>query len=162
MDTMTPEQRRRCMSRIRSKDTAPEWRVRRMVHAMGFRYRLHVKHLPGRPDIVLPRHRKIILVHGCFWHAHGCAAARRMPSTRAHFWKQKLARNAARDRAVLRQLWQAGLRVLVVWECETHDAAQLRAILADFLSPTPGGANPTLAYQHALYGLVAETPEEYL
>ncbi|MGI6391628.1 MAG: very short patch repair endonuclease [Kiritimatiellia bacterium] len=101
MDTMTPEQRRRCMSRIRSKDTAPEWRVRRMVHAMGFRYRLHVKHLPGRPDIVLPRHRKIILVHGCFWHAHGCAAARRMPSTRTQFLEKEVrAQRRARPRRV--------------------------------------------------------------
>jgi DNA mismatch endonuclease (patch repair protein) len=149
------------MSRIRSKDTGPEWAVRRLVHAMGFRYRLHVKRLPGRPDIVLPRHRKVILVHGCFWHAHGCETARRPPATHKRFWREKFARNAARDRLVLRELWQAGWKVLVVWECETKDPARLREILSAFLAPSSGSVNYDLVEQHALYGFAAETPEEY-
>ena len=84
------------MSRIRGKDTGPEMAVRRMAHAMGFRYRLHVKGLPGKPDIVLPRHRKVIFVHGCFWHAHGCDAARRPPPTHKGFWGEKFERDAGR------------------------------------------------------------------
>ena len=149
------------MSRIRSKDTGPEWAVRRMVHAMGFRYRLHTKKLPGKPDIVLPRHRKVILVHGCFWHAHGCETARRLPATRKRFWKEKFERNAARDRTVLRQLWEAGWQVLVVWECETKDPQRLRGILASFLASSPGSFNYDLAEQHALYGTAAEDHETY-
>jgi len=148
------------MSRIRSTDTGPEWRVRRMVHALGFRYRLHVKRLPGRPDLVLPRHRKVIFVHGCFWHAHGCRQARRLPATHTRFWKAKFAKNEARDQRALRQLWQAGWQVLVVWECESQDPERLRARLTEFLAPAPA-PNYGLAEQHALYGLAAETGAEY-
>jgi len=149
------------MSHIRSKDTEPEWAVRRMVHAMGFRYRLHVKSLPGKPDLVLPRHRKVIFVHGCFWHAHGCRMAQRPPATHKRFWKDKFAKNVQRDQRHLRALWQAGWQVLVVWECETKDAERLRAILAAFLSTDARPSNYDLADQHALYGLAAESPEEY-
>ena len=161
MDRMTPEQRHRCMSHIRSKDTQPEWLVRRSVHAMGFRYRLHVKGLPGKPDLVLPRHRKIIFVHGCFWHAHGCRAAQRPPATHQRFWKEKFAANVRRDRQVLRQLWQAGWQVLVVWECETQEPERLRATLAAFLAPATRPANYELADQHTLYGQAAEFPGDY-
>jgi DNA mismatch endonuclease (patch repair protein) len=161
MDRMTPEQRHTCMSHIRGKDTGPEWAVRRSVHAMGFRYRLHVKTLPGKPDLVLPRHRKIIFVHGCFWHAHGCRAARRPPATHPRFWKEKFAKNVRRDRQALTRLWQAGWQVLVVWECETKDPEQLRARLSAFLAPSSGAANYDLADQHALYGQAAEAGEEY-
>lgn len=161
MDRMTPEQRHTCMSHIRGKDTTPEWAVRRMVHAMGFRYRLHVKGLPGKPDLVLPRHRKIIFVHGCFWHAHGCRTARRPPATHACFWKEKFAKNVQRDQQALRALWQSGWQVLVVWECEAKDLDRLRALLSAFLAPSARTVNYDLADQHALYGLAAETPEAY-
>lgn len=161
VDRMTPEQRHRCMSRIRSKDTGPEWRVRRMVHAMGFRYRLHAKELPGRPDLVLPRHRKIIFVHGCFWHAHGCRVAQRPPATHARFWKNKFAQNVARDQEALRLLWQVGWQVLVVWECETKDPEQLRTLLSAFLAPTGRAATYERAGRPAQYGQAAETPEKY-
>jgi len=161
MDHMTPAQRHRCMSRIRSKDTGPEWRVRRMVHALGLRYRLHVKALPGKPDLVLPRHRKVIFVHGCFWHAHGCRLSQQAPATHTRFWKEKFERNVARDQAVLRRLWQAGWQVLVVWECETKDPVQLHAILAAFLAPSRGPVNYDLADQHALYEQAAESRAEY-
>jgi len=149
------------MSHIRSTDTKPEWVVRRTVHALGFRYRLHVKNLPGKPDLVLPRHRKIIFVHGCFWHDHGCRSGGHLPATRTAFWREKLARNRAHDQEVLRQLWQAGWRVLVVWECETHNPEGLRARLSDFLAPSVRPINYDLADQHALYGQVAEPQDEY-
>ena len=161
MDHLTPEQRHLCMSRIRSQDTGPEWAVRRLVHAMGFRYRLHDKRLPGKPDLVLPRHRKVILVHGCFWHGHGCRAGGHVPATHTRFWKEKFARNVERDRKALRELWKAGWHVLVVWECETKDAEQLRALLSAFLDAPARSANYDLADQHALYGLAAEAGEEY-
>ena len=162
MDRLTPQQRHTVMSHIRSTDTQPEWRVRRMVFAMGFRYRLHAKALPGRPDLVFPRQRKAIFVHGCFWHRHGCRHGGRLPATRRAFWAEKLVRNHARDQKVLRQLWQAGWRVLVVWECETGDPERLRARLADFLAAPARPVNYDLDDQHALYGLVAETNLEPL
>ena len=149
------------MSRIRSKDTGPEWAVRRLVYALGFRYRLHAKNLPGKPDLVFARQRKVIFVHGCFWHAHGCRGGRSVSEMRAHFWRTKLEANVRRDRRHLRELWQAGWRVLVVWECETRDAARLRATLAAFLAPSEAPANYDLADQHALYGFAAEAPEAY-
>jgi DNA mismatch endonuclease (patch repair protein) len=149
------------MSRVRSKDTVPEWAVRRLVFALGYRYRLHDKTLPGKPDLVLPRHRKAIFVHGCFWHSHGCRASRHVPATRTHFWQEKLARNRARDQRALRALWQAGWQVLVVWECETHDPVRLRATLDAFLLSPARAPNYGLADQHALYGCAAETPEDY-
>ena len=157
---MTPEQRHHCMSRIRSKDTAPEWAVRRAVFAMGFRYRLHDKRLPGKPDLVLPRHRKVIFVHGCFWHAHGCRIGARIPATHRQFWKKKFANNVRRDWEALRQLWRDGWRTLVVWECETHDPVRLRKVLADFLEPTFRVPDYGLEERHALYGMVAEPQEE--
>jgi len=149
------------MSHVRSKDTGPEWAVRKLAHAMGFRYRLHVKALPGKPDLVFPRHRKIIFVHGCFWHKHGCRNSGHIPATHTRFWADKLARNLARDQAALRQLWRAGWQVLVVWECETHDQQRLRALLTCFLSAPSCSHNYDLADQHALYGVAAENPEAY-
>jgi DNA mismatch endonuclease (patch repair protein) len=156
MDHLTAHQRHVCMSHNRSKDTEPEWVVRRLVHALGFRYRLHVASLPGKPDLVLPRHRKAIFVHGCFWHAHGCRQSQQLPATRTHYWRDKFAKNVARDQKALRQLWQAGWQVLVVWECETRNAEQLRATLGAFLADAPRPANYDLTDQHALYGRVAE------
>jgi len=106
------------MSRIRGKDTAPELIVRRLLHAMGYRFRLHVSHLPGRPDVVLPKYRTIVFVHGCFWHRHSCAAAY-MPKTRPSFWQAKFDSNVGRDRRHRRALVSAGWKVIVVWECQT-------------------------------------------
>jgi DNA mismatch endonuclease (patch repair protein) len=120
MDVLTPEERRRNMAAIRGKDTQPEMLLRRLVHSMGYRYRLHVRNLPGCPDIVLPRHRKVILVHGCFWHRHNCRLGRPWPRTRAAFWRAKLEGNKARDIRNLRKLRQLGWKVLTVWECQIH------------------------------------------
>ncbi|MGE3109710.1 MAG: very short patch repair endonuclease [Phycisphaerales bacterium] len=118
-DRLTEAQRSHNMSRIRSKDTRPEMVVRRLVHAMGFRYRLHARSLPGKPDLVFPAKHKAILVHGCFWHRHRCKEGRRSPQSRVEYWGPKIARNVDRDRRNRRRLRALGWSVLVVWECET-------------------------------------------
>jgi len=121
------------MRRIRKTDTKPEMVVRRLVHAMGYRYRLHQSRLPGCPDIVLPRHRKVILVHGCFWHRHDCADGRKLPRSKPEYWGPKLERNRRRDAASVAQLRELGWRVLVVWECEITDAKRTSRSLRRFL-----------------------------
>jgi len=116
-DTFTQAERSRIMAAVKSKNTAPELIVRRLVHSMGYRYRLHDKSLPGKPDLVFPRLRKVINVSGCFWHMHGCARCR-VPSSHRRYWIAKMRRNAARDKRVKRALRRAGWDVLVVWECQ--------------------------------------------
>lgn len=132
-DVLTPEQRQRCMSAIKGKDTKPELIVRRMVHAMGFRYSLHKKQLPGRPDLVLTRLRKIIFVNGCFWHMHNCRYGRVTPKTNAAFWQKKRETNRERDRRKRRELRKQGWNILVVWECQTKNSNDLADRLRNFL-----------------------------
>ena len=121
------------MRRIRKRDTTPELAVRRAAHALGFRFRLYRGDLPGTPDLVFPRHRKIIQVHGCFWHQHdGCRLARQ-PKSRLDYWLPKLARNRERDRAAREALEAAGWACLVVWECQTQNSIGLEKILRPFL-----------------------------
>lgn len=129
-DRITPEQRSAIMSRIRSKDTRPEMRVRRALHAMGFRFRLHVRSLPGCPDIVLPKHSVAVQVRGCFWHLHRCMEGR-LPKTRTRFWLAKLKRNRKRDIANDRKLRRLGWKVRTIRECELDRMAdsELRAWL---------------------------------
>lgn len=123
------------MSRVRAKDTKPEMVVRRIVHGLGYRYRLHRRDLPGRPDLVLPRLGAVIFVHGCFWHRHpGCRLAS-TPSTNVEFWQAKFLRNVERDAEAIRRLEADGWRVLVVWECETRAREALHARLQAFLAP---------------------------
>lgn len=132
-DTLTAEQRSERMARIRGKDTAPELRLRRLVHGMGFRYRLHGASLPGKPDLVFRRRGCVIFMHGCFWHRHpGCKLAR-IPKSRVSFWKSKLDANRARDIANKEQLVSEGWRVLVVWECQVRETDKVRRIVHDFL-----------------------------
>ena len=121
------------MSRIRSRDTRPEMVVRSIVHRMGFRYRLHKPDLPGKPDVVLVRHRKIIDVHGCFYHMHNCKYGKVVPATNAEFWKAKRMSNVVRDRRNLAALKRAGWRVLTVWECETRKLDLLAKRIAEFV-----------------------------
>ncbi len=136
-DRMTPTQRSRCMSRIRGKNTKPELLVRQLLHGLGYRYRLHVPHLPGRPDIVFPGRGKVIEVRGCFWHRHaGCPFAA-TPATRADFWEAKLARTVARDAENLAALKAAGWDTLILWGCAVGNTATAQR-LAVFLGP-PGG-----------------------
>jgi DNA mismatch endonuclease (patch repair protein) len=133
MDTFTTRQRSEVMRRVRAVDTGPEMTVRRLVHAMGFRYRLHCRELPGKPDLVFPRRKKIIFVHGCFWHSHSCRAGRNRPVTHKSYWMAKLERNRLRDRANRARLKRAGWDVLVVWECRLKDTERLRGRLRRFL-----------------------------
>ncbi|WP_258523882.1 very short patch repair endonuclease [Roseovarius sp. TE539] len=121
MAESTPMDRSEMMSRIGSRNTKPEMVVRKGLHAAGFRYRLHARNLPGSPDIVLPKCRSVILVHGCFWHAHKGCRNFRLPKSNTDFWREKLVRNAERDTRQLKELQDAGWRTLVVWECATRD-----------------------------------------
>ncbi|MBE1423979.1 DNA mismatch endonuclease (patch repair protein) [Desulfomicrobium macestii] len=127
------------MSRIRGKDSAPEIRLRRLVHKLGYRYRLHVKELPGTPDLVFPSRRAVIFMHGCFWHRHeGCKLAR-LPKSKLDFWKKKLDSNKNRDALQQQRLYELGWRVLVIWECELDDADRLVMTIRKFLDePTRG------------------------
>jgi len=119
------------MGRIRAKDTAPEMRVRSALHHAGYRYRLHVRSLPGTPDVVLPKYRLVIRVQGCFWHRHaGCAMAY-TPKSRAEFWIAKLSANCVRDERQRTELEAAGWRVIDVWECETRSSDLLASVLAE-------------------------------
>jgi DNA mismatch endonuclease Vsr len=130
--------RRRIMSAVRGRDTKPEMVVRRLLHSMNYRYRLHRKDLPGRPDIVFAGRRKVIFVHGCFWHRHpGCPKAT-LPKTRVEFWSEKFERNVERDREAEDRLERAGWSSLVVWECETRAPGALASRLRNFLDgPEP-------------------------
>ncbi len=135
-DVHTSAQRSFNMSRIRGKDTKPELIVRSIVHQMGYRFRLHRKDLPGQPDLVLPGRRKIIFVHGCFWHMHCCRYGRVIPKTNADFWQAKREGTVARDRRNGKALKADGWKVMTVWECWTRDAEErliprLQAFLAD-------------------------------
>src|SRR5262245_30546051 len=126
------------MRAVKSGDTTPELIVRRLVHSLGYRYRLHRRDLPGQPDLVFPRLGKVVQVHGCFWHRHACEAGQSTPATRVDYWNAKFARNVMRDRSNLRKLRRLGWSVLVVWECQTRLAkrAALHQRLARFLSAT--------------------------
>lgn len=122
------------MGRIGPKDTQPEMLVRRLVHGMGIGYRLHGRELPGKPDLVFAGRRKVVFVHGCFWHQHACPRGTR-PSSNREFWDRKLGRNIARDRANVLALEAAGWSVLVVWECETRNLGLVDRRLRRFLLP---------------------------
>lgn len=116
MDTFSKEKRSAIMGRIRSQNTKPELAVRRLLHASGLRFRLHVATLPGKPDIVLPKHKAVVFVQGCFWHGHDCRRGK-APSSNTAFWSQKLTRNVARDKNNIAALEGLGWRVFIVWEC---------------------------------------------
>jgi DNA mismatch endonuclease (patch repair protein) len=118
MDTVTPEKRSKIMSRIRGKDTQPEWKLRRYLFARGFRYRLHDKRLPGHPDVVLAKHHVAIFVHGCFWHQHPDCRYATHPKSNVEFWEEKFRANRERDGKKMDELLALGWKVVVVWECE--------------------------------------------
>lgn len=129
MDRISKAHRSWNMSRIRGRDTSAELSVRSLLHKLGFRFRLYQKGLPGRPDIVLPRHRRVVLVHGCFWHRHPRCKFATTPRTNAQFWKSKFKENTLRDRRNIAALRRAGWRVNVIWECETaQDKTIMRAL----------------------------------
>ena len=130
MDRLTKEKRSWNMSRIRSKNTKPEIRLRSLLHKAGYRFRLHARKLPGTPDIVLPKYRTVIFVHGCFWHRHNDCANSTMPKTRIEFWESKFKTTVERDQDKIEKLRIAGWRVIIVWECELdkNDGLLIRRI----------------------------------
>jgi len=124
LDNLTVEKRRKIMASIKWRDTCPEMIVRRSLHALGFRFRLHDRRFPGRPDLVLPRYHVAIFIHGCFWHVHNCDKFRRS-TTRAEWWAEKIESNKARDRRVENELRDLGWRVVIIWECELRRPGML-------------------------------------
>ena len=132
-DVFTPEDRARVMRAVKGKDTKPEMIVRRLAHALGYRFRLHRKDLPGKPDLVFPGRRKVIFVHGCFWHGHECARGSRQPKQNAEYWRNKIARHVERDADNLQALERLGWQTQVIWECEMKDRDALADRLRAFL-----------------------------
>lgn len=131
MDTVTKERRSEIMSRVKSKDTRPEKVVRRVLHRMGYRFRLHCKSLPGKPDLALPRWKTVVFVHGCFWHGcPRCDRGTRVPKTNQEFWEAKVTENRRRDEEAAKALESSGWRILTVWECETGDPDRLKEFLS--------------------------------
>lgn len=127
MDTRTSDQRSRIMRAVKQKDTGPELLLRRALHRLGYRYRVHAKGLPGRPDLVFPSRRKVIFVHGCFWHGHDCSKGH-LPKSRSEYWIPKIEANKARDERVISELKRDGWDVMVIWQCETKE---LEAVLTE-------------------------------
>jgi len=140
-DTISKQRRSELMSRIRSKNSKVELLVRSLVHRMGYRFRLHRKDLPGKPDLVFAGRRKVVFVHGCFWHWHpdpNCKQAR-MPKSRQEFWRPKLEGNRRRDSENRQKLIELGWEVLEIWECEARDPEKIQSRIRDFLGPVRAG-----------------------
>lgn len=133
-DILSAKDRSRHMSRIRAKNTKPEWHVRRLVFSLGYRYRLHQTTLPGRPDLVFPGRRKVIFVHGCFWHQHSYCKKSEIPKSNSAFWEKKLKNNFVRDQNNLNQLANLGWQSLVIWECEIRRSEGLGQKISAFLN----------------------------
>jgi DNA mismatch endonuclease (patch repair protein) len=133
VDSLTPKERSEVMARVRSKDSRPELAVRKIVFALGYRYRLHARALPGCPDLVFRPIRKVIFVHGCFWHRHSNCALARMPKSRIDFWTTKLEGNRNRDNRNKRSLAREGWKVLTIWECQLRDASRVAKRIRRFL-----------------------------
>ena len=132
-DTVSPEVRSRIMAQVKSKGMKPEMQVRRLLHGLGYRYRLHRKDLPGRPDLVFPSRRKVVFVNGCFWHKHAGCPRVRIPATNREYWVAKLERNHARDERNVALLEESGWAVMTVWECQLTDIEDVTERLVDFL-----------------------------
>jgi len=131
------------MAKVRSADTAPELRVRKAAHAVGLRFRLHRRDLPGTPDVVFPRFMLAVFVHGCFWHRHPNCKRASMPTTRTEFWSEKFAKNVARDKAAIAALSKQGWTVLVIWECETRDTSAVQEALLKICETKAGVPSKT-------------------
>jgi len=129
----TPESRSRIMRAVKGRDTSLEMTIRRLIFSMGYRYRLHRKDLPGKPDLVFPSRRKVLFIHGCFWHGHDCKRGARVPKTNREYWEKKIARNQARDVKNKAALQSLGWDVLIIWECQIKDEAALKQRLSEFL-----------------------------
>jgi DNA mismatch endonuclease, patch repair protein len=137
MDRLTPERRSALMAKVRGKDTAPEMIVRRLLHSMGFRYRLHRRSLPGAPDIVFPSRKKVIWIHGCYWHHHGGCRLATVPKTNRKFWIAKFKKNVARDKSNANSIAALGWKSLTIWQCELKQQRTVVRRLRKFLGPSP-------------------------
>ena len=133
MDVFSREKRSQIMSRVSGKNTKPELVVRSLLHNMGYRFRLHRKDLPGKPDIILPKYQKVIFVHGCFWHGHTDCSRSNRPTTNKKFWREKLDKNIERDKESIHNLKKLGWTVLVIWTCEVNDTFKLKNKIFSFL-----------------------------
>lgn len=141
VDNLSSPERSALMSRVRGKNTKPELVVRKLLHSMGYRFRLHGRDLPGTPDIVLPKRRTIIFVHGCYWHGHNCSAGR-LPKTRVDFWSRKITANRARDVRAVRALRRQGWSTLIIWQCQIRDLKRLTARLQRHLKRQTSASDP--------------------
>ena len=139
------------MSRVRSKDTKPERFVRSTLHEMGFRFRLHRKDLPGTPDIILPKHRTVIFVHGCFWHRHPNCKRATTPKKNTNLWREKFERTIERDAQKVLTLEALGWRAVVIWECETNKTKELSKRLRELLGPEKNTPSPNLSNSHVAH-----------
>jgi len=135
IDRVSEQKRSKIMSSVGSKDTGPEIAVRKMLHGVGYRYRLHNRSLPGSPDIVFQRRKKVVFVHGCFWHGHGCRYGQ-LPKSKTEYWENKISANKERDAKNVTQLAKLGWKVLVIWQCQLKDIETTRRIATEFLGPT--------------------------
>jgi DNA mismatch endonuclease (patch repair protein) len=156
----TPEARSRIMRTVKSRDTAPEMVVRRLAHGMGYRFRVCRKDLPGSPDIVFPKLRKVILVHGCFWHGHDCVRGARVPTGNRSYWLKKVASNRSRDEKNLVRLAEAGWKSLVVWECAARNESQLRRKVGKFLANEKDRGSKDLVTTGFLHGFACESRDD--
>jgi len=136
-DQFTPQKRSWIMSRVRGRNTKPEMLVRSMIHRLGYRFRVHRSDLPAAPDIVFPSRKKVIFVHGCFWHGHSCTRGARTPKANRDYWEAKISRNKNRDKKNIRALKQSGWGVMVIWECQLKDDKKLEKRIVDFLEDLP-------------------------
>lgn len=160
MDRITPQQRSRIMSRIPSSNTQPELKLRRLLHGLGYRFRLHARDLPGNPDVVLRPRRAAVFLHGCFWHGHACRWGRPVKSN-ASYWAAKIERNQRRDSEALAKLREQGWRPLVVWECELRDLEAVERTLVDFLGPSgPMERRSAVGVEPVRQGLKVMGPED--
>jgi len=134
-DMFTKSKRSEIMSKIRSKDTSPEYQVRKLLFSNGFRYRLHCKDLPGKPDIVISKLKVVLFVNGCFWHQHQGCKLKKLPKSNVDYWREKLARNVQRQKEEITELRKLGWDTGIVWECETRDKAKLNERLSEIMKP---------------------------
>ena len=161
MDSMTPEQRSRCMAAVKGKDTKPEMIVRKYLFSKGLRYRLHNKKLMGSPDIVLKKYRTVIFIDGCFWHGHEDCKFFKMPKSNVFFWEQKIRRNKARDIANEYVLKTEGWKVIRIWECEIRKVATREEVLENLYRQIVGQSKDSYQLQNPEISLAAESEEQY-
>jgi DNA mismatch endonuclease, patch repair protein len=143
MDRLTAQQRSSNMARIGARDTVPELAVRKLLHGLGYRYRLYVASLPGKPDLVFPGRRKVVFVHGCFWHQHSGCPRSFLPASRERFWSSKFRENIRRDLRIVAELAEQGWQALIIWECETRNPSCLAEKIVAFLGPSRSSGVPS-------------------